>query len=61
MIGMLAETGDELICPVSARLVRLTVVDKDQELPPELREIQQQSEYLKYKVTSVSDEDIGYR
>ena len=44
---MLVETGDELICPVSARLVRLTVVDKDQELPPELREIQQQLEYLK--------------
>ena len=47
MIGMQAETGDELICPVSARLVRLTVVDKDQDPPPELRETQQHLEYLK--------------
>ena len=51
MIGMLAETGDELICPVSGRLVRLTVVVKDQDPPPELRVIQQQLEYLKKWVT----------
>ena len=51
MIGEAAETGDELICPVSARVVRSTVVGKCQpsELPPSVKESQQQAEKLEKK------------
>ena len=40
---------------LSGRLVRLTVVDENQELPPELRETQQQSQYLDKRVTFALD------
>ena len=40
--GIVTDTGDELIWPVSVLVVKLRVVDKDQLPPPTDRPIQQQ-------------------
>ena len=45
--GKVAEIGEELICPVSVRLVRSTVVERNHSLPRESRDGQQHPEKLK--------------
>lgn len=49
-IGDIAEIGDELILPISGRLVRLAVVERNQLPPPFVSEIQQQLEQLDAKI-----------
>ena len=45
--GKVAESGEELICPVSVRLVRFTVVERNHSLLAEFRDGQQHPEKLK--------------